>query len=78
MLQALLGQLFGLEKPAVPRPLVPTRLKQLKPSKPSGPPPPLPAEPQRVYRHSDFKGVHWSHKNQVWRAILLVDDKVRP
>ena len=26
-------------------------------------------------RHSEYKGVHWSVREQTWRAILLHDDK---
>ena len=69
-MQALLGQLFPAERaasvaaaaaPAGPKPV--TRKAAENPSK---------AET----RHSEFKGVHWSVREQTWRAILLHDDKV--
>ena len=71
-LQALLGQLFPSERAAsmaaaaaaVPGPKPVTRKAAEDPRKPET-------------RHSEFKGVHWSVREQTWRAILLHDDKVQ-
>ena len=70
--QALLGQLFPSDRAAsmaaaaaaAPGPKPATRKAAEDPRKPET-------------RHSEFKGVHWSVREQTWRAILLHDDKVQ-